>query len=90
MRSAVVLGVPDPRWGQAVVACVEFAHGSSLSDSEIRKRCSGKLSAFKIPKHVLSVAPGTWPSMVTGKVDRKALTELATKTLHSSLTSAKA
>lgn len=90
VRSAVVVGIPDRRWGQAVVALVEFDPGTSLSESEVRKRCSGKLSAFKIPKHVLIVAPGTWPLMATGKVDRKALTDLATKTLHSSLTSAKA
>ncbi|MGV9612203.1 class I adenylate-forming enzyme family protein [Nocardia xishanensis] len=82
VRSAVVIGIPDDRWGQTVVALIEFEPESALSEAAVRKGCSGKLSAFKIPKRVIPIAPGTWPLMAAGKVDRQALTAWATKVLN--------
>ncbi|MEU3010201.1 class I adenylate-forming enzyme family protein [Nocardia asteroides] len=89
VRSAVVVGVSDDRWGQIVVALVEFQPGSTLSEDALRGMCSGKLSAFKIPKRVIAVSPGTWPLMASGKVDRHALTAQATEYINPSPTAFK-
>ncbi|MGW0324707.1 class I adenylate-forming enzyme family protein [Nocardia sp. NPDC003183] len=89
IRSTVVVGVSDDRWGQIVVALVEFRPGSELSEDAVRGVCSGKLSAFKIPKRVIAVPPGTWPLMASGKVDRQALTSQASEYINTSQVSFK-
>lgn len=77
IREAVVVGVPDERWGEMVVAFAEFEVGSELTQGEIRELASSKLAPFKIPKLIFPVAPGSWPLMAAGKIDRPRLRELA-------------
>jgi acyl-CoA synthetase (AMP-forming)/AMP-acid ligase II len=52
---AVVVGVPDPRWGQRVVALVQLRPGASLDAAELRAFCRERLAAYKIPRETLAV-----------------------------------
>jgi long-chain acyl-CoA synthetase len=67
---AAVIGAPDPATGEAVVAFVVPAPGSSLSPDEleavVRERCLKHLARFKQPKEI-NVVPEL-PHTVTGKV----------------------
>ncbi len=65
----VVLGVPDARWGQRVVACVGDGLAERLAQQEavIRER----LARFKMPKQIVTVTP--WPVSAMGKVNRATL-----------------
>jgi 3-oxocholest-4-en-26-oate---CoA ligase len=53
---AAVVGLPDPRMGQHLVALVAATPGHRAPTvEEIRAFCVGRLSGFKVPRHVLGV-----------------------------------
>jgi acyl-CoA synthetase (AMP-forming)/AMP-acid ligase II len=52
---AVVVGVPDERWGERVVAVVRPTEGSSLSLESIQELCRGRLAGYKVPRDICVV-----------------------------------
>ena len=46
----VVTGRPSERWGNEVVAIVEFAEGRSATDAELAEACKAHIAHYKIPK----------------------------------------
>jgi acyl-CoA synthetase (AMP-forming)/AMP-acid ligase II len=47
---AIVVGLPDERWGERVTAVVQRSPGSSVSDDELSAHCREKLAAYKAPR----------------------------------------
>lgn len=47
-----VVGVPDPRLGEELCACIRLAEGSELTESEVREFCKGKIAHFKVPRYI--------------------------------------
>ena len=81
---AQVVGIPDPTWGEAVIAFVEPLPGESLGEAEVIAACKAGLANFKVPKRVLFLREQDWPRNDIGKISKDALTELAvTRTAHS-------
>ena len=66
---AAVLGMPDPDWGEAVVAFVTTR--TRMSEAEVQAFARLELSAYKTPKRVYFV--DDLPVTQYGKVDKKAL-----------------
>jgi len=63
-----VIGVPDPKYGEELCACIELHEGESASEAEIRDYCKGKIAHFKIPRYIVFVE--SFPMTVTGKVQK--------------------
>ncbi len=71
VADAVVVGVPDERFGEAITAMVEPLPGHPVVEADLIAHVRTKLAAFKAPKRVLEVATiGRAPN---GKVDYKRL-----------------
>jgi O-succinylbenzoic acid--CoA ligase len=72
IREVAVLGEPDPRWGQRVVACVVLRPGAVAPTLEmLRADLAPRLAAYKHPRRLVSLP--LLPRLGNGKVDRAAL-----------------
>jgi acyl-CoA synthetase (AMP-forming)/AMP-acid ligase II len=69
--TAYVFGVPDADRGQAVVAVI--ATDGHIDEQELRNVLRRELSAYKIPKRIIAVAPSRIPLLSSGKVDTSRL-----------------
>jgi long-chain acyl-CoA synthetase len=49
---AVVIGLPDPHWGEAVLALVIPRPGARPEAEELRKFCRDHLAGYKVPKRI--------------------------------------
>jgi fatty-acyl-CoA synthase len=70
-----VIGVPDSRYGEELMAWVILRPGSALTPEEVREHCRGAVAHFKVPRYV-KVVEG-FPMTVTGKVQKFKMRELA-------------
>ena len=68
-----VIGLPDPEWGQLVVAC-HPGRSRPIGVEQIKDALSG-LASFKHPKRYIAVMP--WPRNPQGKINRAELLKLA-------------
>ena len=79
VRDAVVVGVPDERYGEAVTGLVELEPGAGLDEGDLITHVKGSLAAYKAPKRVLAVP--TIGRAANGKVDYKGLKTHAVEAL---------
>ncbi|MGE0386350.1 MAG: class I adenylate-forming enzyme family protein [Gammaproteobacteria bacterium] len=73
VREVAVVGMPDPVWGENVVAAVVRHAGESLTGQELIAWCAGRIAGYKKPRHVVFV--DELPHNVTGKVIKRELRE---------------
>jgi fatty-acyl-CoA synthase len=74
-----VIGVPDERYGEELMAWVVLRSGEQCTDEEIREFCRGQIAHFKIPRYVKFVE--SYPMTVTGKVQKFKMRETAVQEL---------
>ncbi len=74
VRASAVIGLPDPRLGQRVVAAIEADPGFAVNPGEVLEHCRGQLARYKVPEQIIVV--GTLPRNAMGKVQREPLAAL--------------
>jgi fatty-acyl-CoA synthase len=70
-----VIGVPDQRYGEELMAWVIAGPDADLDPEEVRDFCRGRIAHFKVPRYVKLV--DAFPMTVTGKVQKFKLREQA-------------
>jgi long-chain acyl-CoA synthetase len=65
IAEAVVVGLPDPRWGEAVTAVVLSRRDAALDEASVIDHCRARLAAYKCPKSVRFVSE--LPKSAAGK-----------------------
>jgi len=74
VREAAVFGIPDPKWGELVTACVVLKPGMTLTVDELVAHCRQSLSSYKIP-HRVEFLDTELPKSGTGKILKRVLRE---------------
>lgn len=69
VKEAAVLGVPDTRWGQKIVAAVKI--DGSITEEDIHAFCRSELPNFKCPKEIVIV--DDMPMLGPKKIDKTSL-----------------
>ncbi|WP_433170212.1 AMP-binding protein [Actinoallomurus sp. CA-150999] len=71
-----VIGVPDPRYGEELMAWIIMRPGAEpLTAERVRDHCTGRLAHYKIPRYVHIV--DEFPMTVTGKIRKGEMRERA-------------
>ena len=66
VADAQVIGVPDEKYGEEIMAWVQLADGEQATEDDIKEFCRGKIAHFKVPRYITFV--DEFPMTVTGKV----------------------
>jgi fatty-acyl-CoA synthase len=75
-----VIGVPDEKYGEELMAWIRLTPDSSLTIEELRAFCRGKLAHYKIPRYLHLT--DEFPMTVTGKVRKVEMRERAVEILE--------
>ncbi|MGW0707529.1 acyl-CoA synthetase [Streptomyces sp. NPDC002643] len=72
---AAVIGVPDPKWGETVLAVLTCAPGRTLTLEEVREYAGGHLARYKLPTRLMVVPE--LPRNASGKLAKAELRRMA-------------
>ncbi|WP_316161121.1 acyl-CoA synthetase [Bradyrhizobium sp. SZCCHNRI20481] len=73
VSEVAVIGLPHPRWVEAVVAMVVVKSGCELTEEAVLKQASSRLATFKTPKRIVFV--DALPKNPSGKLLKRQLRE---------------
>jgi long-chain acyl-CoA synthetase len=74
VREAAVFGMPDPQWGELVMACVVLKPGRALSADDLIAHCRRSLANYKIPRRI-EFSETELPKSGSGKILKRILHE---------------
>ncbi len=74
-----VIGIPDLRLGEEVMAWVMLKPGETATEEEIKNFCSGQIAHYKVPRRIKFVSE--FPMTVTGKIQKFRMREMAIEEL---------
>jgi fatty-acyl-CoA synthase len=63
-----VIGVPDPKYGEELMAWIKLRPGTTIDEDEVRAFCRGAIAHYKVPRYIRFV--DDFPMTVTGKVQK--------------------
>jgi fatty-acyl-CoA synthase len=71
VSEVAVIGLPDPKWVEAVTAVIVLKTGQSLTEAEVMAHCNQHMASFKSPKRV--VFAQALPKNPSGKLLKREL-----------------
>jgi fatty-acyl-CoA synthase len=74
-----VIGVPDAKYVEAVMAWVRLKEGEKLTLEELKAFCHGQIAPYKIPQYVHIT--DSFPMTVTGKIRKVEMREISIREL---------
>jgi fatty-acyl-CoA synthase len=72
-----VIGIPDRKYGEQVMAWVKLRPGATSSTEAIQEFCKGRIAHFKIPRFVKFV--DSFPTTINGKTQKYKMREISIK-----------
>lgn len=77
-----MVGVPDPKYGEELMAWIIPRDGLTITAEEIRAYCKGKISHHKIPRYFEFT--DSYPMTASGKIQKYVLREKSKERLPTS------
>jgi long-chain acyl-CoA synthetase len=74
VREVAVFGIPDPQWGELVMACLVLKPGEALTVDDLIAHCRRTLANYKIPRRI-EFSETELPKSGSGKVLKRILRE---------------
>ena len=68
-----VVGIPNQRLGEIVVAWIRLRPGQESTEQEIREWCQGQIAYYKVPEHIRFVTE--FPATLSGKIQKYKIRE---------------
>tara|TARA_B100001564_G_scaffold49232_1_gene36284 strand:- start:53 stop:1747 length:1695 start_codon:yes stop_codon:yes gene_type:complete len=79
IEAVQVTGVPDPKYGEEIIAWISLKDGKDVSEDDIKEFCKGKVAHYKVPRYIRF--GDDFPMTVTGKVQKYKMREISIKEL---------
>ena len=79
VEAVQVTGVPDPKFGEEIIAWISIKAGSELSEEAVKEFCRGQIAHFKVPRYIRFGED--FPMTVTGKVQKFKMREISIEEL---------
>ncbi|MEM9034079.1 MAG: AMP-binding protein [Actinomycetota bacterium] len=79
IQDVQVIGVPDEKYGEEIMAWVTTVDGEDISVEEVREYCQGRIAHYKVPRYVHTT--NDFPMTVTGKIQKYQLRDRAVEQL---------
>ncbi len=70
-----VIGIPDDKFGEEVMAWVKLKRGATLPEEDVKNFCKGQIANFKIPRYVRFV--DSFPMTGSGKIQKFRMREIS-------------
>ena len=74
-----VIGVPDEKYGEEVMAWIKLKEAETATEAEIKAYCQGKIAHYKIPRYVRFTE--SFPMTVTGKIRKIEMRQISVEEL---------
>jgi len=68
VKDVAVIGVPDAKWGEAVMAVVVLHDGQHATEAELQDWCRERMAGYKRPRSIAFIADADMPRTATGKI----------------------
>lgn len=79
VKDVQVVGVPNVKYGEEVMAFIQLREGHKVSQEEIQAFCVDQIARYKIPKYVAFI--DAFPNTASGKIQKFKLREMAIEML---------
>ncbi|MFL5700255.1 MAG: AMP-binding protein [Ktedonobacteraceae bacterium] len=74
-----VIGLPDPKYGEEIMAWVKVKPGEQVTAEELQDFCKGQIAHYKVPRYFKFV--DAFPMTVTGKIQKFQMRQQSTEEL---------